>query len=197
MLRAFPQIAPVEANIKILEEYCRPDDVVSVEAIQFAFENGSPLLDQLAISTDAENRQRLVETIVRFSKGNDKDKEFLRRNLHAKFRSGNPIRATEELQRKATEAQTRVDLSVKTVEELQKITRSSLDAELVGPSVASENAYRSSRVLIDGRYYAPVPKEITSEMIRTAGSRSGVSVAELKKWMRQYHPNQINARLNG
>jgi hypothetical protein len=193
ILHAYPQISPNEANYQLIEEYTQ--GVVSLEAIDFAFQNNSPLVESLSLRSDAQARRDFIEVIVSRSGGDASSKAFLRKSLNARFAVGEqykdtdlakqPLHTTGTLQTKADEATRRAELSKLSRGELRTIIK-----EGTGP----EN---QNYVFVDGSYHAILPPDVTRERLQKVGRSGGETTGWLRKLIKVHGASQINARLAG
>jgi hypothetical protein len=145
----FVQILDCTANDRLLEEYCDPEPC-SLEKVQFALENGSPLFAALALRTESDARESFARIISERSSGNAKSKEWVFQNLLGKIHvsekyQNHPIagmdkHSTVSLQAQAEAVSTAADLRGRSNADLKQIIRTSTDPRLVGNVQAAKNA---------------------------------------------------------
>jgi hypothetical protein len=181
---AFPALVRNEANNSIMRDYCGSAGL-SREVVEYGLTHDD-LVSRLVVQSDTEARAAFIDTIVKLSGGSPASQAFQRKQLQSRVRnSGQNVYDTQTLQHKANEAEKRETLRDTKPDALADLTRTSTDSNLVGERVAAENELKKTHRLIAGRYYPPVPQEITRKAIIAA------SPAQQRQWNRNYHEIQI------
>jgi hypothetical protein len=65
------------------------------------------------------------------------------------------------------------------------------------PQAAKQFGVPPGYTFRDGRYFPPIPAEITQESIRRAGKSGGMSIPDLKKLIKKHHFSAVVERLEG
>ena len=187
---AFPQLIRNQATDRILRNYCG-NTPVTLTVIAYGFSSlDSNLVEQVQFIGDKEARKLFIDKLVSLSGASQASQAFQRRQLEARVGgSGQSIVSTQELQQRATEKEKQVALRGMRPDDVVQLTKTSTDASLVGPTVAAENALKQSHRLLDGRFYPPIPADISSAVIKKMDSGT------LRKLVRNHHAQQVNARL--
>ena len=145
----FVQILDCTANDRLLEAYCDPEPC-SLDKIQFALENASPLFSSLALRSESDARASFARIIAERSSGDAKSKEWVFHNLLGKIHvsekyQNHPIaemdlHSTASLQAQAEAVSTAAALRGRSNADLKQIIRTSTDPRLVGGVQAAKNA---------------------------------------------------------
>lgn len=75
-------IVPNMANDRMMEDFCKPDPV-NLEKIRFGLENSASFINSLTLTTERDERIRLINKIVTNSGYTDSRRDALRKRLEA------------------------------------------------------------------------------------------------------------------
>jgi hypothetical protein len=188
----FTSLVKNEATNGLLRAYCGSNPV-SLDVITYGFNSAdSNLIEQVQFVSDSEARAAFVEQLVRLSGASPASQAYQRRQLSARVGKGyQQIYSTADLAAKAQEKEKQVALRNLKPDEVTTLVKESTDPNIVGATIAAENSLKKAHRLIEGRYYAPLPEEVTPTSIKKAAS------SEVRRLVRTYHADQINGRLFG